>query len=132
MKAPAIADCEHHAGFVRGGNRGIGARTIERDRFFHVDVLAGHAGRHDLLLVQAVGRGQHDRIDIGIGEDLLIALDQPQPVVAAKILRWPARARVGEHEPDCIAPALHGCDQRAPPASQSNDGCIYHRATWLT
>src|SRR5262249_853400 len=50
--------------------------AVERDGFLDVDVFARRNSRDDLRFMQAMGRGQHDRVHIRIGEDLLIAVDQ--------------------------------------------------------
>ena len=67
MKAPAIPDRQHHARRSGGIDRAAGAGAVKRDRLLDVDVLARGGGRDDLRLVLAVGRGQHERVHVGIG-----------------------------------------------------------------
>ena len=126
MEAPAVADREHHAGLACRRDRCIRAAAVQRDRFLDVDVLAGGRRGQDLPLMQAVRRGEHDRVDIDVGEDLLIAVDQRYALVAAEVFRRRARAGVGGDEADVVALALHRRDQRAAPASQPDDRCANH------
>ena len=107
MKAPAVADGQHYAGLARGRDRAVGRGAIERDRFLDMDVLARRGCCDDLRFVQAVRRGEYDRIDFGIGQNLLVAVDQRNPVGAAEVLRVRARARVAAHEGELGALALH-------------------------
>ena len=95
-EAPAVADRQHHAGLARCRDRGLRAAAVERDRLLDVDVLARGRRRQHLLLVLAMGRRQHDRVDIGIGEDLLVAVGERHALVAAELFRRRARAGVGE------------------------------------
>src|SRR5260370_1391378 len=121
MEAPAVADRQHHARLARGLDRPIGAGAVERDGLLDVDVLACRGGRDDLRFMQAVWRGEDDRVYIPIREEFLVAVDQRQLLAAAESFSRRARAGVGEHEAQVFALALHRCDQRAPPASQSYD-----------
>jgi hypothetical protein len=126
MEPPAIADGEGDASLARSGDRGVGARALERDRLLHVDVLAGGGSLQHLLLVLAMRRRQHDSIHVPIGENLLVAVDERNALLAAEVLRARARAGMGGDEADVVALALHCGDERAPPAPQSDDGCADH------
>ena len=101
MEAPAVADGEHHACLVRGLDRGIRAAAVERDRLLDMDVLAGGGRRQDLLLMQGVRGGEHHRVDIGVGENLLIAGGERHGLVAAEVFRRRARAGMGGDEAGC-------------------------------
>ena len=129
MEAPAVADGQHDACLVRGLDRRTRAAAVERDRLLDVDVLAGGGRRQDLLLMQGVRGGEHHRVDIGVGEDLLIAVGERYGLVAAEVFRRRARAGMGGDEADVVALALHRRDQRAPPAPQPDDRCADHTGT---
>ncbi len=133
MKAPAVADRQHHARPLRRGDSGIRARAVERDRLLDKDMLARGCGGRDLARVLGMRGGKHDRIHIRRAENLLITVDQHHVVVAAEFLRRRARARVGEDEADGVALAavfaLHRMNQRAPPATESHNGCADHLST---
>ena len=126
MEAPAVADGEHDACLARGFDCRIRTAAVERDRLLDVDVLAGGGRRQDLLLMQGVRGGEHHRVDIGVGEDLLIAVRERYGLVAAEVFRRRARAGMGGDEADVVALALHRCDQRAAPAPQPDDRCADH------
>ena len=66
MKAPVEADRQHDAGALGRGDRGLGARPVERQRLLDMDVLAGDGRGHHLLGVPAVRRRQHHRVDVGV------------------------------------------------------------------
>ena len=81
----------------------------------------------------AVRGGKHDCVHIRIAENLLIAVDQREVVLAAEFLRRGARAGVGEHEADVAALAgvlpLHRTHERAPPAPKPHHRRSDHRIT---
>ena len=122
MKAPVEADRQHDAGAPGGGDRGLGARPVERQRLLDMDVLAGDGRGHHLLGVPAVRRRQHHRVDIGIGQRVLEAVEQRDVFLAAIVLGIGPRPRIGRGEFDGVGLAMHRVDQRAAPASQPDDG----------
>ena len=71
MKAARIGDPEHDPGPRHGIERPRRALPVQGERLFHKDVLAGGGGAFDLRPVLAVRRREHDRVDFGIGEDLV-------------------------------------------------------------
>ncbi len=93
MEAPVEADRQHGAGAPGGGDRGFGARPVERQRLLDMDVLAGGGGGHHLLGMPAVRRRQHDGIDIRIGQRVLEAVEQRKYFSRGKTpLHWTASA----------------------------------------
>ena len=74
-------------------------------------VFVGGGHPQDLLLMQGVRGGEHHRVDIRVGEDLLVAVGERYGAVAAEVFRRRARAGMGGDEADVVALALHRCDQ---------------------
>jgi hypothetical protein len=98
MKAPAVADGQHDAGLARRRDRPIRPGAVERDRFLDMDVLARRGGGDDLRFMQAVWGSEHDRVDFGIGQKLLVAAGERHAVGAAEIFRRCPRACVSANE----------------------------------
>ena len=57
-------------------------------------MLAGGDGRQHLRLMQTVRRGEHHGVNVGTADDLLVAVDERELVLAAEILGGLARVRV--------------------------------------
>ena len=83
------------------------------------------AGALDQWAVLAVRRCKDDGIDRRIGEERIKIIRQHDPVLSAKALGSGARAGVAGSEADCAALALHGIEQRAAPAAEPDNGCLY-------
>ena len=122
MKAPVEADRQHDAGALRRGDRGLGARPVERQRLLDMDVLAGDRRGHHLLGVLAVRRRQHHGVDVAARQRILEAVEHRDVLLAAEVLGARPRPRIGRGEFDRVGLAVHGVDQRAAPASQPDDG----------
>ena len=75
VKAAAVTDRQDDAGVLRRVDRGLRARAIKRDRLFHQNVFARRRRALDLLGVLTVRRGEHDGVDIGIGQDCVKIVD---------------------------------------------------------
>ena len=67
VESSTVTDRQHDAGLARRLDRGLRARLIERDRLFHQNVLARRRRLFDLPGVLTVRRGEHDRVDGGVG-----------------------------------------------------------------
>ena len=107
VEAAAVTDRQYDAGFLRCLNRGLRARAIERDRLFHQNVFARRRRALDLLGVLTVRRGEHDGVNIGIGQDCIEIVDQTHAFGAAKIFRLGARAGMTENKANVVAIVLH-------------------------
>ena len=75
VETAAISDRQHDAGLARRFDRNLRACVIERDRLFHQNVFPGRCRLPYLLGMLAVGRREHDSIDIGIGQDRFEVVD---------------------------------------------------------
>jgi hypothetical protein len=70
-------------------------------------VFPGRCRLLDLLGMLAVGRREHDGIDIGIGKDRLEIVDQTDAFGSAEILRLGARAGMADNKANVVGVVLH-------------------------
>ena len=123
---PVVADGEGHPRLVDGADGGVCVRGGEGQRLFAEDVLARLGRRHDLGAVNRMRRRQHDGVDGGIGQHRIVIGSQRQPLGRGVILdlRW--RARDGTRKPDGVGPFAERIDQRLAPATEADNGRVYH------
>ena len=66
-----------------------------------------------LRLVQTVRRGEHHRVNVGTADDLLVAVDERELVLAAEILGAAARACARQTKPmSSLLPATEATSER--------------------
>jgi len=111
MKAAVQADGEHAACRVGGVGNAVRAFEIECKRLFDKDVLAGCDCRQHLRFMQAVRRGEHDGVNVGTADDLLVAVDKRELMLAAEIFGSSARARARQHKADLFTLAGNGSNE---------------------
>ena len=121
MKAPRIGDAQGDAGARHRGQRPLGARDIEGERLFHKDVFAGSRGALDLRPVLAVRRREHDRVDLGVGEDLPEIVIIGDAVLGAERLGRSAGAAMAGGKAEFRALVLDRIDQGAAPAAEPDN-----------
>ena len=126
MKPSRIGEGQHHPGPRDGVERRLGALHVERERLFHEDVLAGRGSPFDLCAMLAVRRREHDRIDGGVGEDLVEIVLQRDAVLGAERLGRGAGAGAPSREAERAALSLYGIDQRSAPAAEADNGGADH------
>ena len=126
VEAALERDAECDLGLVDRGQCGVGAGDVECERFFRVDVLAGSGRLEQLLGVLGVGRRQDDRVDLGIGEQLLVAGLDGDAFGLGIGLGLGRGARVAGGDADHVARALDAVDQHLAPPSHSDDARADH------
>ena len=80
------ADLEQDLRAPAGVDHPAGGLDVERQRLLAEHVLAVGGGRHHGLLVEAVGRGHDDGVDVGRREDGLEAFVGPAPEIGRERL----------------------------------------------
>ena len=78
MELSVVADANHASGFAHRLDRGFCLFLGEGERLLAIDVFAGRGGRLDLLQVAGRRRGQHDGVDLRIGQHHLVTVDHAQ------------------------------------------------------
>ena len=93
-----------------GGDRhGFGPGQVDRERLLAEHVLAGLEGRHGHLVVEAVGDGDVDRVDIVVGEQLPVRTPRCAarwPVAKAWARSWSREATATSRPPSASASAV--------------------------
>jgi len=89
-------------------------------------VFLGTRRRDHLLGMHRMGRGQHHRVDLRIGEQGLVIRGEPQAFLLGESLDLGRlRARCSRYKTERLA-VLAGFDQGLAPPAESNNGCIDH------
>ena len=104
----------HHQHLARpplGVDDALGVGDGLGQRLLHEAVLAGLEDAHGLLGVAGHRGGQHDGVEVGVGEQILEAIGEPRP---AELAREPL-ARLGAA---VAAPAQLGVGQRVEVARE--------------
>ena len=89
-------------------------------------MLAGARGRDDLLAMLRVRRREHQGLDIAIGEQLLVTVDEADALLAAEVRRLGRRAGRAGDEADALALALDARHEVASPGADADDRCANH------
>ncbi len=99
------------------------ASATERVNGFSTNTaFPGGRGARDLLRVQAVRGGEHDRVDRRVTQNRVQIIDPAEAMLAAEISDCGRGAGVCRGEANCIA-VPHGVNQIAPPPAETHDGC---------
>ena len=97
---------QHQVGTGVGGGHRPGLVGVGREGFLAQDVLAGGHGRHGPVTVQAVGQGVVDGVDVGIGHELFVGIEDPgDAVLGGEGLRPGPVAGGHRHHLDALHPA---------------------------
>ena len=125
-ETPVVADRQRDSRLVHGLDRSGRVGRGQGQRLFAEDVLAGGGGGDDLAAMKGVRRREHDRVDIRVGERLIVVRAQHHPLGRRIVLDLRRRARDGAGEPDRIGPLAERVDERLAPAAEADDGRADH------
>ena len=126
IEASLKADREHDAGLARRVDCPFGASPVQGERLFDIDVLAGGGGPQNLILMLAVRRRRHDRVDAGIGQQRSHILVQRDAPAAAELRRLCRASRLRCDELNVAAFTVNRVDQRFAPPSEADNSSANH------
>ena len=116
LAPPLIAERQHHAGLAAGLGDGAAVRDAVGDRLVQKDVLAGGCGRAGRRQMHIVRRRVDDRLDLGIGQQRLVARGRPAAVFCREVFAFFLGPGVAAADLE-LARALDGIRQNVGPPS---------------
>src|SRR2546427_7401193 len=78
--------------------------------------------------MKTVGRGEHYRVDRGVGQQFFVAVRERKAVLVGEALGLFRSARRAGDETDRVALALHACDEVLAPSAEADDCRADHRS----
>src|SRR2546422_3811656 len=78
--------------------------------------------------MKTVGRGEHYRVDRGVGQQFFVAVMERKAVLVGEALGLFRCTRRAGDETDRVALALHARDEVLSPSAEADDPCADHRS----
>jgi hypothetical protein len=121
----------HHLNPGRVGRRdgALGLGLAHGEGLFATNMLAGRGSGDHLIGMGRMGRGENDRINIGVGEHGFVAIEQGEPLLAGELGNLVGMAHGAGGEANRCTCALNGIHQILSPPAQAGDTRFDHVAS---